>query len=153
MYLQRETLRNLILLLPEEAELEIRQIRLGSDTQTYLGHVSRARALELVEAEETGGIGSLTRLRYLLAVPGVKIDLALKAKPHLERPGHGCTAQDSRTVYSGDGDLALNYSHDFLVCGSYAPAVRLLTGVERQAVALVRSKLLRNAMELGVGIS
>lgn len=154
MFVQNSVLRELILAYPEDAQISlVEQVRAGESIKRVpAGAVSVARALELLNEGDMGGIATRTRLRYLLPPLGVKVDPKLQAKQHVERPGHGVTAEDCRTVYSGDGNLALNYSHNFRVCGAYSPSVRAMTLV-RQAVMLERSKQLRTAIALGEGIS
>lgn len=153
MFIQNRLLRELVCAHDDDAQIEIRQANPENPKERlFKGHVSRARAIELLDEDMTAGIGTTTHLRFLLAHPGKKIDLDLKAKQHLERAGKGCVAQDSRTVHSGDGDLALNYSHDFKVCAAYSKEARRITTIS-QAVMLLKSKTLRCTMELGVGIS
>lgn len=153
MFIQNRLLRELVCAHDDDAQIEIRQANPENPKERlFKGHVSRARAIELLDEDMTAGIGTTTHLRFLLAHPGKKIDLALKTKQHLERAGKGCTAQDSRTVHSGEGDLALNYSHDFKVCATYGPGARRFTSIP-QALMLLKSKAVRLEMELGVGIS
>lgn len=147
-------MRELILAYADDAQINlVEQVRDGNSVKRVTaGTVSLARALELLDEGGMGGIATRTRLRYLLSPVGVKVDLKLQTKQHLERPGKGVVAEDSRTVLSGEGSLALNYSHKFRVCATYSPAARLMTAI-RQAIMLTKSKDLRHAIELGSGIS
>lgn len=153
MFIQNRLLRELVCAHDDDAQIEIRQANPENPKERlFKGHVSRARAIELLDEDMTAGIGTTTHLRFLLAHPGKKIDLALKAKQHLERGGTGSTAEACRTVFRGDGDLALNYSHKFKVCAAYSTAARRFTSIP-QAIMLLKSKAIRLEMELGVGIS
>ncbi len=154
MFLQSSILREVVCQYGEDALFEIRQqTKEEPGIRAVLGFVSRARALELIDEGKTAGIGKLTSLRYLLAHPGVHVEFKLTAKTHIEKAGHGVTAEDCRTVYAGDGNLALNYAYNFRVCGVYSPEARRLTSGPKQTLMLERSRLLREAMTIGEGIS
>lgn len=148
-------MREQILAYADDAQINIcEQVKIGTQIKRLpVGFVSVARALELVDEGQVGGISTRTSLRYLLAHSGVEVDLRLKAKQHKERAGDDLVAEDSRTVFSGAGDLALNYSYDFKVAGAYQPAARLMTSGKRQTVMLERGRDLREAMDIGAGIS
>lgn len=126
MYLQGKVLESLLSSLPRTTVLELREASAEAPQHRVpAGILYPSRALELLAAEQIGAIGSVNRIRYLLAkVPVSQFRKSAHAK---ERSAADLIAQDDRTVIRGHDIQALNYSHNFPINAVYGPFFRLIT--------------------------